>query len=155
VGGELRALRLLELSRGSTRLTLLSTFLGAHMTPEDVDSPRASMESVLGEMLRRVREEELAAFIDAPRGRRWVRENRLSTDTLGASRADPAAAQMVDARDLPARVRRASTEAGETPSRVYARAGAGRCWVGRHRAAAKRLRQLENGSSPACVRGFR
>jgi imidazolonepropionase len=62
--GEVRALRLLKESRDSTRLTLVPTFLGAHMTPEDAESPRAYMDSVLGEMLTRVREEGLATFID-------------------------------------------------------------------------------------------
>jgi imidazolonepropionase len=64
VDGELRALRLLQESRNLTPLTLVSTFLGAHMTPEDAESPDRYIASVLDEMLPQVRTEGLAEFID-------------------------------------------------------------------------------------------
>jgi imidazolonepropionase len=64
VEGELRALRLLRQSESFTPLTLVPTFLGAHMTPADAASPQAYMHTVLEEMLPLVQSEALADFID-------------------------------------------------------------------------------------------
>jgi imidazolonepropionase len=64
VDGELRALRLLKESRGLTPMTLVATFLGAHMTPDDAESPDAYIASVLEDMLPKVRADGLAEFID-------------------------------------------------------------------------------------------
>lgn len=60
----MRALRLLRDSQSLTPLTLIRTFLGAHMTPADAPSPQAYMDTVLDEMLPLVQSDALADFID-------------------------------------------------------------------------------------------
>jgi imidazolonepropionase len=64
VDGELRDLRLLRESRELTPLSLVSTFLGAHMVPADENDAERYMDSVVGEMLPVVARDGLAEFAD-------------------------------------------------------------------------------------------
>jgi imidazolonepropionase len=62
VEGELRDLALLERSRELTAISLVTTFLGAHMVPADAPNETGYVDTVIDEMLPRI--DGLASFAD-------------------------------------------------------------------------------------------
>ncbi|HUQ66145.1 MAG TPA: imidazolonepropionase [Flavitalea sp.] len=63
--GELKMLRVIKRIKNSSRLTIKSTFLGAHAIPAEYkDNRQAYISLIIDEMLPKIKDEQLADYID-------------------------------------------------------------------------------------------